>query len=85
MRAKYAVSSFPSQMTRLKEQWYQFNERHESFSHEFEAGLRSLKAQRIAPKFTDKYVEFGRGSIKTQLHQQKAAAKGEYSGQATQL
>lgn len=80
MRAKYAVSSFPSQMTRLKEQWYQFNERHESFSHEFNAGLRSLKAQRIAPKFTDKYVEFGKGSIKTQLQHQKVAAKGDYSG-----
>lgn len=80
MREKYAVSSFPSQMTRLKEEWFRFNERHDSFAQELDAGLRSLKAQRIAPKFTDKYVQFGKGSIKTQLHQQKAAAKGEYSG-----
>lgn len=80
MRAKYAVSSFPSQMTRLKEQWFRYNERHESFDQGFQAGLRSLRAQRIASKHMDRYVEFGRGSIKTQLRQQKAAARGEFSG-----
>lgn len=59
MRAKYAPSSFPSQMTRLKDQWFQFGERHQDFDQEFQAGLRTLKAQRIASAHLSKYLEFG--------------------------
>lgn len=80
MRQKYAPSSFPSQMSRLKDQWFQFNERHDAFEGELQVGLRSLKAQRLASVYIDKYVEFGRGDIKTQVRQQRAAARNGFSG-----
>lgn len=80
MRTKYAESSFPSQMTRLKHQWFQFGERHEGFDREFQAGLRTLKEQRIAPQFLSKYTEFGRGDIKTQIGLQRLASRSDFSG-----
>ena len=80
MRAKYAPSSFPSQMTRLKDQWFQFGERHEHFEQELQAGLRALKAQRIASAYLSKYVEFGRGDIKTQIRLQRLACRNDFSG-----
>ena len=80
MRKKYAVSSFPSQMSRLKQEWYRFNERDDKFDTRFKEGLRALKAQRIQPTFIDKYMEFGRGDIKTQLNQQRAASRADFSG-----
>lgn len=80
LRAKYALSSFPSQITRLKQQWFQFGERHDSFDREFRAGLQTLKTQRIAKMYFNKYQGFGNADMKTQLRQKKLAARGELSG-----
>lgn len=40
IRDKYALSSFPSQMTRVKQEWMKFGERHGQFEDMFNAGLR---------------------------------------------
>lgn len=80
MRAKYAPSSFPSQMTRLKEQWYQFGERHDSFDEELQAGQRTLQNQRVATVYMNKYLQFGKADVKTQVCLQRIAAKGDFSG-----
>lgn len=80
MRGAYASSSFPSQMSRLKQQWFLFNDRHEAFEQDFQEKLRSLKSQRIAPQFIEKYMLFGRGDLKSQNSQQKAAARNGFSG-----
>lgn len=80
MRETYAASSFASQMSRVKQQWFLFNDRHESFQQDFQAGLRSLRSQRIAPAFIDKYLLFGRSDLRAQHSQQKAAARKSFSG-----
>lgn len=80
LRDKYATTSFPSQMTRVKDVWMQFEERNGAFQDMFTAGLRSLKQQRLASAYLDKYTQFGTEDLKTQLRQQRIARRGEFSG-----
>lgn len=79
IRDKYAVSSFPSQMTRVKQEWMKFGERNEAFGDMFNAGLCSLKKQRLGSVYLDKYIQFGKADMKTQLYQQSVARRGEFS------
>lgn len=80
MRGTYASSSFPSQMSRLKQEWFLFNDRHEAFEADFQAGLRSLRSQRIASQYIEKYLLFGKSDLRSQHSQQKAAARNGFSG-----
>ena len=80
IRNKYALSSFPSQMSRVKEEWYTYDDRHDEFESMYRHGLRSLMNDQVSSKYIKKYREFHDYDIKEQLATSKKAASGEFSG-----
>lgn len=80
LRDKYALSSFPSQMSRVKEEWYQYEDRHKHFEKMFTHGLQSLLSQNVSEKFVSQYRQFHRDGIKEQLRKSKAASAGGLTG-----
>ena len=80
LRDKYALSSFPSQMSRVKEEWYKYGDRHEHFEKMFTHGLQSLLSQHVSEKFVSQYRKFYDDDIKEQLRKSKAASAGCLTG-----
>ena len=80
LRDKYALSSFPSQMTRVKEEWFRYEDRHERFEKMYHHRLNALVADRVSSKFIDQFKDFKMDGIKVQLEKAKKAAKGELTG-----
>ena len=80
IRDKYALSSFPSQMSRVKFQWFEYEEHHEKFNSAYKSSLKNLKSQNISSKFTKQFEEFGNDNIKEQLRKQHIAKKGNLTG-----
>ena len=77
IRDKYALSSFPSQMSRVKEEWYSFADRHKDFDAMCNRGLKYLIDERVSSKYLEQYKNFVRDDIKTQLAKSKKASSGE--------
>lgn len=80
IRDKYALSSFPSQMSRVKEEWYKFKDRHEHFEKAYKKGLHSLVAQQVSPRFISQYRQFHEDGMKEQLRKSKLASLGNLTG-----
>jgi len=80
LRDKYTVSSFPSQMSRVKDEWFKYKHYNDLYESSYEKGLKYLKKQGISRKFLDQYTDFGRDDMKTQLQKQKTASKGTLTG-----
>lgn len=80
IRDKYALSSFPSQMTRVKEVWYSYGDRHENFEKMYKKGLKSLVSQGVSSRFIQQYKDFHSDGIKEQLRKRKLAAAEKYTG-----
>jgi len=80
LRDKYTVSSFPSQMTRVKEEWYKYKDYHPSYETAYASGLKYLKKQGISRKFLDQYKEFGEDPMKMKIQKQRAAYRGSLTG-----
>lgn len=73
LRDKYALSSFPSQMSRVKNLWYSYGDRHDEYEKMYNSGLKSLISQDISSKYIKQYEQFGRDGIKEQLRKSKIA------------
>ena len=80
IRDEYAVSSFPSQMSRVKIQWFEYKDRHENFESGFKSNLKKLKNQNISSRFIKQYEDFGKDNIKEQLRKQNLSKKGKLTG-----
>ena len=80
IRDKYAVSSFPSQMSRVKVEWFKYGDRHEKFMPAYKSSLKNLKSQNISSKYIKQYEEFGNDDIKEQIRKQNLAKKGNLTG-----
>jgi len=80
IRDKYAVSSFPSQMSRVKIEWFNFKDRHEKFESVYKSTLKNLKSQNISSKFIKQFEQFANDGIKEQLRKQNLAKKGNLTG-----
>ena len=80
IRDKYALSSFPSQMSRVKEEWYQYQDRHENYENMYSRGLQSLVNQQVSSRFISQYRQFHKDTMKEQLKKSKAASAGELTG-----
>ena len=80
IRDQYATSSFPSQMSRVKIEWFKYGDRHEKFNSAYKSSLKSLKSQNISSKFINQYEQFGNDDIKEQLRKQTIAKKGNLTG-----
>ncbi len=76
IRDKYALSSFPSQMSRVKEEWYKYEDRHEDFQKNFNHGLKSLISKQVPERFVREYRQFENDDMKEQLRKSKAASAG---------
>jgi len=50
LREKYALSSFPSQMSRVKVEWCKFEDRHEQFFHLMDQVYRATQSAELYPK-----------------------------------
>lgn len=80
LRDKYTVSSFPSQMSRVKDEWFKYKNYNDLYEPSYAKGLKYLKKQGISRKFIDQYIQFGQDDMKTQLQKQKTASKGALTG-----
>lgn len=80
IRDKYALSSFPSQMSRVKEEWYKYEDRHEHFDKMYIRGLQSLVSQQVPDRFICQYRQFREDSMKEQLRKSRAASAGGLTG-----
>jgi len=80
LRDKYTISSFPSQMSRVKDEWFKYKSYHEMYETSYAKGLKYLKKQGISRKFLEQYIQFGEDDMKTQLQKQKTASKGGLTG-----
>lgn len=80
IRDKYALSSFPSQMSRVKEEWYKYEDRHENYDKMYNRGLQSLVSQQVSSRFISQYRQFHEDSMKEQMRKSKVASAGELSG-----
>jgi hypothetical protein len=80
IRDKYALSSFPSQMSRVKEEWYKYEDRHERFDDAYNKGLKSLVAEQVSSRFLSQYKEFRSDGMKDQLRKSKLASAGTLTG-----
>ena len=80
IRDKYALSSFPSQMSRVKDEWYTHKDRHEDFETMYNHGLKSLLEAQVSSKYIDQYRKFHKDDMKEQLAKSKKAYAGELSG-----
>ncbi len=80
LRDKYTVSSFPSQMTRVKEEWYSYRNYHPMYHEAYAKGLKFLRKQGISRKFIDQYEKFGDDGMKVQLQKQRVALKNSLTG-----
>lgn len=80
LRDKYALSSFPSQMSRVKEAWFEFGDRHKNYEHAFQRGYRELKKQGISSQFLKQYEKFGEDNMKEQLRKSRIAASQQLTG-----
>ncbi len=80
IRDKYAISSFPSQMSRVKLEWFKYGDRHDKFISAYNSSLKNLKSQKISSKYIKQYEEFGSDDIKEQIRKQSIAKKGNLTG-----
>lgn len=80
IRDKYALSSFPSQMSRVKDEWYTHEDRHEEFESMYRHGLKSLVDSQVSSKYINQYREFHKDDMKEQIAKSKKAYAGVLSG-----
>ena len=80
LRDKYSISSFPSQMSRVKDLWFEYGVRHENYDHALQRGWRELKKQGLSSQYLDQYEQFGRDNMKEQLRKSKLAAHQKLTG-----
>ena len=73
LRDKYALSSFPSQMSRVKDVWYSYGDRHGEYQNMYKSGMKSLVSQDISSKYIQQYEQFGRDGIKEQIRKSNLA------------
>lgn len=60
IRERYAQPSFPSQMSRVKEEWTRFNDRDPHFPEAYEKGLLRLQDCDMPKNALKEYKRFGR-------------------------
>ena len=80
LRDKYTTSSFPSQMSRVKDVWFDYEDRHSEYERAYISGFKYLKSQGISKKYLKQYEEFGKDHMKEQLRKVKMASKNSLTG-----
>ena len=80
LRDKYTISSFPSQMCRVKDLWFEYGDRHVNYELAFERGFRELKKQGLSSTYLKQYEEFGRDGMKEQLRKSRLASSQQLTG-----
>lgn len=82
IRNKYATSSFCSQMSRVKTEWYSYNERHEDFFSTMNTGYDRLKRTDTSNKKALKELKYYiRDDLATQMKKRRSVNTPEgFSG-----
>lgn len=80
LRDQYALSSFPSQMTRVKEAWYEFGERHEVFENMRKEGIKYLVREGVGRRYISQFEIFCNDDMKEQIRKTHCASKGALTG-----
>ncbi|AAR26926.1 FirrV-1-B51 [Feldmannia irregularis virus a] len=80
IRDEYAVSSFPSQMTRVKQEWYHYKDRHSEYEDMIKKGYSTLKSQNISSRYISQFTKFHNDTMKEQLHKIQQASAGKLTG-----
>lgn len=80
LRDKYSTSSFPSQMSRVKDAWFEYEDRNELYERAYKSGYKYLKSQGISSKYLQQYKQFGEDGMKEQIQKIKIARKNNLTG-----
>lgn len=80
LRDKYTRLSYPSQMSRVKDIWFEFNCRHSEYKECLERGFQSLKKQGISRRFLEQYQTFAKDGMKEQMRKSKLAKFNQLTG-----
>ncbi len=74
IRNRYATSSFCSQMSRVKAEWYRFNERHEDFATTMALGYERLKKQEqeVPKRALRELKAYTRDDLATQMKKRRS-------------
>jgi len=78
LRDKYKTSSFPSQMSRTKQIWFGFEDRHSDFAKNFKKAYTNAQAVISDKKAVKEMKEFGRDTLDIQVKKKRSA--GSVSG-----
>lgn len=81
LKEKYTVSSFPSQMSRVKSEWYKYNDRNETVNLSIEMAIDNLKKLGVSKNYIKEMKRFGRDDLATQCKKKRSAGSpGGFSG-----
>ena len=80
IRDKYTTSSFPSQMTRVKQEWFNYKDRHASYDDAVKQGYASLKEQNISSRYLKQFLTFQNDPMKEQIKKVQQACQSKLTG-----
>lgn len=72
IRNKYATSSFCSQMSRVKSEWYKFNERHDDFFETMNSEYERFKASDVPRKPLKELKHYIKDDLSTQMKKRRS-------------
>lgn len=72
IRNKYATSSFCSQMSRVKSEWYKFNDRHEDFFEIMNPGYERYKQSNVSKKALKELKYYIRDDLGSQMKKRRS-------------
>lgn len=82
IRNKYTTSSFASQMSRVKAEWYNFNERHVDFERTMSSEYERLKKEDVSKRAMKELKHYIRDDLVVQMKKLRSAkaSEGTFSG-----
>lgn len=80
LRDKYTKTSYPSQMTRVKDIWYKYEDRHPQYNQAIEKAHKYLREQGISRKYISQFETFVKDDMKTQLKKVRFAKLENLTG-----
>jgi hypothetical protein len=81
LKDKYTVSSFPSQMSRVKTEWYKYNDINHEFNLNFDIAYENLKRLNVPKASLKEMKKFGKDDlIKKCKKKRSAGSPGGFSG-----
>ncbi len=80
LKEKYTASSFPSQMSRVKTEWYKYNDRHPGFQTRFNMVYDEMKHSNTSKDSLKELKRFGKDDLIIQVKKRRSADASGLTG-----